>query len=471
MPRSKNVQTFRLGTFEVHGSEMVPMFEFGRDLKRFISGQGHGEADASILSLMPLDMLITQARHYDVESGRVSTKNRFDPALMASQMWRAYAARTGDSLSISKSASAAEYAGKHATTVSQATQAALMQVRTCLLAGDLFGTKDLWGSAESLLAGVRASRLHEPWYEVRLTSMEALLAARQCLGPEAEIDLDRVIAAMARVDQWVELCDQRVRALQGSHARIQAAEARLERATLLLAVALDRHDEKLVEAVLTDLEALLAGLDPDLEPLSHGQVTIRLGQAATLQGKLRGDMGLIAKGVGLLSPKDEPFAYEHAPIQWLEHKLALGQALEIMAMQGGHDQAYDKAIMVYDLASKKPLQKGLSLRSQLIHAKAGLWVGRAECLGEPQAFKMAESQLKAHIKDLQPQKDPVEWAILQTQLAKLYVTSLAHGFKQNVRLEAAYALEAAQDIFSEFGQTNLKREAAQLMSQVSQSVN
>src|SRR5690606_38335240 len=105
------------------------MFEFGRELRRIFRNPGKVETDSSLYELMNLKLLITQGRALEIESGRVSTKDRYSPAIEAAQIWREYARRTGDPVAVRRATTAAETAGSEAHTVPEATVAALEQAR------------------------------------------------------------------------------------------------------------------------------------------------------------------------------------------------------------------------------------------------------------------------------------------------------------------------------------------------------
>jgi len=53
------------------------MFEFGREFRRVFKTREAIGSDPSLLELLNLDLLVKQARFYDIEAGRVGTKDRF----------------------------------------------------------------------------------------------------------------------------------------------------------------------------------------------------------------------------------------------------------------------------------------------------------------------------------------------------------------------------------------------------------
>ncbi|MFT4074289.1 MAG: hypothetical protein QM647_02075 [Asticcacaulis sp.] len=425
------------------------MFEFGRELRRIFRNHGRIEADPSLYELMNLQLLIGQGRQLDIEGGRVSTKNRFAPYLEAARIWREYGRRTGDPVALRRAAAAAENAGKEAKTSVEAASAALEQAQTCLVSADLFETWELLTSAEELLAGGRAAIQDDEALRARFNRVEAQLAARLAVKQGIEGDLELALLAMSHIDRAVDRADKRVQHTHAAADKIEAAQARYERADLLMMVGLDRCDPSLMAAVIKDFEALQARFDPAYEPVTWSRVNLRLGMAMIWKGELEGNPGVISEGISLLSSEDEPVDFEHSPIDWVAHKQALAMGLQALAELTLNEQIYDKAMQVYDLAIKRPLQKGLALRGQLINNRAACLAKHAELKGDLKSLDRAEADFKTELRACKPDSDPVGWAILQTNLARVYIArGDITGFMME-RTEAAYALEAAVEIFDE----------------------
>ncbi len=435
------------------------MFEFGRELRRIFGNSGRIETDPTLYELLNLKLLIAQGRHLDIEGGRVSTKNRFTPYLEAAQIWREYARRTGDPVALRRAAGAAENAGKEAKTTSEAAAAALEQAMTCILGVELFETYELLESAESLLSGGRAAIQDDEPLKARFTQVEARLAARLATRKGVS-DLDPALHAMSRIDRAIERADQRVQLTGAARDRLDAAQARFERGDLLMMVGLDRSDASLLAAVIKDFEALRSRLDADYEPVTHARVILRLALAQIWHGQIEGKPEIISEGIALLSSEDcSGLDYEHSPLDWVEHKQALALGLQALGELTLNEEVYDKAMAVYDLALKRPLQKALALRAQLVNNRAACLAKHAELKGDLKSLEKAEKAFKAELRVVKPQEDPVGWAILQSNLARLYVArGDITGFMLE-RAEAAYALEAALEIFVEHGMTALSETA------------
>ncbi len=442
------------------------MFEFGRELRRIFRNQGRVDTDPSLYELLNLKLLITQGRALDIEGGRVSTKYRFGPYIEAAQVWREYARRTGDPAAVRRAANAAENAGKEARTQVEGAQAVLEQALTCILGVDLFETWELLASAEKLLAEGRIAAADDEALRIRYNRAEAMLAARLAVRQGIAEDLEPALLAMSHIDRAIERADQQVRKTHAAREKIDAAQARFERGDLLMLVGLDRSDASLMSAVIKDFDALRARLDAAYEPVTHARVVLRIAQAYIWKGQIEGRPEVISEGIALLTKDDEPVDYEHSPLDWVEHRHALAMGLQALAELTMNQEIYDKAMAVYDQALKRPLQKPLRLRAQIVNNRAACLARHAELKGDLKALDKAELTFKDELRGVRAGEDPVSWAILQTNLARLYVArGDITGFMME-RAEAAYALEAAYDIFVEHGMKSLGRSAMEYLDRV-----
>lgn len=442
------------------------MFEFGRELRRIFRNQGRVDTDPSLYELLNLKLLITQGRALDIEGGRVSTKNRFAPYLEAAQIWREYARRTGDPAAVRRAANAAENAGKDARTAIEGAQAVLEQALTCILSVDLFETWELLASAEKLLAEGRVAAADDEALRIRFNRAEGMLAARLAMRQGIADDLEPALLAMSHIDRAIERADQQMRKTGAARDRIDASIARFERADLLMLVGLDRSDASLMDAVMKDFEALRVRLDAAYEPVTHARVVLRLAQATIWKGQIEGRPDVIGDGIALLTRDEEPVDYEHSPLDWVEHRHVLAMGLQALAEVTMNQEIYDKAMAVYDQALKRPLQKPLRLRAEIVNNRAACLARHAELKGDLRSLDKAELTFKDELRGVRAGDDPVSWAILQTNLARLYVArGDITGFMME-RAEAAYALEAAHDIFVEHGMKSLSRSAMEYLDRV-----
>ena len=92
------------------------MFEIGRELKRFFHQapprDGLSLGDASLLELLDLELLTTEAKAADVAAGRIGVQDKPRRLIEASAVWREFARRTGDAAALRKAAACAEHAGR-----------------------------------------------------------------------------------------------------------------------------------------------------------------------------------------------------------------------------------------------------------------------------------------------------------------------------------------------------------------------
>ncbi|MGZ6042546.1 MAG: hypothetical protein ACXWKW_10180 [Asticcacaulis sp.] len=442
------------------------MFEFGRELRRIFRNHGRAETDPSLFELLNLKLLITQGRALDIEGGRVSTKNRFTPYIEAAQIWREYARRTGDPAAVRRAASAAENAGKEAHAAIEGAQAVLEQALTCILSCDLFETWELLSSAEKLLAEGRVVAAQDEALRARFNRAEAMLAARIAVRQGIADDLEPALLAMSHIDRAVERADVQMRRTGAARDRIDAAQARFERGDLLMLVGLDRSDLTLMDAVIRDFEALRQRLDAAYEPVTHARVILRLAQAHIFKGQIEGRPEVIAEGIAFLTQDEDMIEYEHSPLDWVEQRHAMAMGLQALAELTMNEEIFDKAMSVYDQALKRPLQKPLRLRAQAVNNRAACLAHHAELKGDLISLDKAEAAFKEELRGVRAGEDPVNWAILQTNLARLYVARGDITGFMTERAEAAYALEAAHDIFAEHGMKALGRTAMEYLDRV-----
>lgn len=434
------------------------MFEFGRELRRILGQNVLGlsarsDPDTSLYELMNLEMLIAQGHSLDTEISRVSSKNTLEHCLESALIWREYARRTGDTLAITKATTAAEKAGQSAINGVDAARAARIQADICLLSYDLFETPDLLDSAESLLAQARAAvdPHHNHSLDAAFTLTEARLLARLALREGVGGDLEPALEAMAQIDRAVEKYDHLVRQSGATKDKIEAANARIERCDLLALVGIDRKDSRLLKAVIKELSALKIRFDPQFEPLTTARLSQRLALVQAHMGQIDGTPEAVADALSVLGLKADLLPYEHSPMDWLEHKQTMALALQILADLTAEERLSEQALSLYDLAMSKPLQKGLRARAELINNRVACLTRLAELKGDLLALDAAEDAFKSELVTTNPNEDPVGWAILQTNLGRLYVSRCdLTGFMPG-RTEIAYALEAARDIFEEFG--------------------
>lgn len=298
------------------------MFEFGREFRRVFKTREAIGSDPSLLELLNLDLLVKQARFYDIEAGRVGTKDRFFPALEASDLWAEAARRTGETDYLKRASLAAEYAGRNAGTVARTALAAMMQAEVCLLTYDLYHKDTMLGTIEALLKATaltakgQAKPLKDEWLGLRHSFLEARLWARQAIMAGVD-DLEPSMKAMKRLDEVIALFDEAYKAKGGLRLKLMCARARFERADLLLLIGEDRGDEDIANAVIKEFSALDQRLDSFVEPLTKSRALRRLSQALWLKGRIQGRPDQTAEAIKTLSREEASHTVDHSPMDAL----------------------------------------------------------------------------------------------------------------------------------------------------------
>jgi tetratricopeptide (TPR) repeat protein len=435
------------------------MFEFGRELRRIFNAHERIGTDPSLFELFNLEMLIAHGRALDIDAGRVSAQDPFSLYLEASDVWSEYARRTGDPIALKRAATSAEHAGRAAKSVGQATQAALAQAKTCLYTLDLYNSIDLMTSAEKLIEQCRPATSSHTYLAQPLQAVEAMLLSKRAARSAIDGDLEIALKAMSHIDRAIAAADQAVKRQNTSSNRLMAAHIRFERADILTLVALNRGDSAIFSAIISVFKALLARLDHATEPLTYGRVALRLGLAYIHSGQIEANAQKVNEGVALLSRDEAVVEFDHAPLDYIAHKQALAIGMQAIGALMANEAALDQALGLFDLALKKLPHKALCVRHDLYHQRLSLLVHKAEIACDRHSLHDVETQLKADIRALNPSNEPVFWAILQINLAHLYIVRGDLSGIMMERNEAIYALCAALEIFEENGLVALTGQA------------
>ena len=110
--------------------------------------------------------------------------------------------------------------------------------------------------------------------------------------------------------------------------------------------------------------------------------------------------------------------------------------------------------------------------SAIVAANRAICLGRcAELTGDLAVLDAAEAAFKGELAGGAHQRDPVKWALIQTNLARLYETRVdLTGKDRGARAAAALAYSEALDVFSERGLRSLADLAAQGLERVRRAV-
>jgi hypothetical protein len=436
------------------------MFEFGREFRRVFKTREAIGSDPSLLELLNLDLLVKQARFYDIEAGRVGTKDRFFPALEASDLWAEAARRSGETDYLKRASLAAEYAGRNAGNVARTALAAMMQAEVCLLTYDLYHKDTMLSTIEALLKATsltakgNGKQHKEEWLSLRHSFLEARLWARQAIMAGVD-DLEPSMKAMKRLDEVIALFDEAYKAKGGLRLKLMCARARFERADLLLLIGEDRGDEDIASAVIKEFSGLDQRLDSFVEPLTKSRSLRRLSQALALKGRISGRADLTAEAIKALSREEASHPVDHSPMDALIQQTQLAKQLGALGLQLGKSNLVDKAEALFRKLDENPLPDSLRLAQSIVMDRLGLRIDLAErgigSKSAQEAMKALKHSFKSELKVIDPAKAPVLWAIYQTQTARLSLIMGDLGTEAYDRQEVIYALSAAHDVFEERG--------------------
>jgi tetratricopeptide (TPR) repeat protein len=439
------------------------MFEFGRDLRRVLQfkkglgiGAARGRCDPAFLELLDLQLLAAHGKASDVAAGRVSTRDPYPHHLDSAAIWREHARRSGDAAALLKSANAAASAEAGARTSRERARAQLERALTGLVGADLFGDPALTAAAVRHLKAA-AEIDGDPAHEARLKAAWARIASREAL---AGGDYDRALEAAALFDQAIHALDEEAKETRAPGMRLEAAAARLERADLLIGFGQRQREGRLIEGALKDLIQLLARLDADYEPLTASRVAELTGSALMVLGEIAGRADQIAEGVSTLAEIGARVDSAHSPLDWAQSQHALALALQALGEACDSDDAFVQADAAFDRSWRVVRGATVAIRATIANNRAACLARRAERMGDLAALTRAEAAFKAELATSRPEVDPVAWAVVQVNLARVYEAraELETGFA--ARQAALYAYEAAFEVFSEHGLKTLSESAA-----------
>jgi hypothetical protein len=437
------------------------MFEIGRELGRFFhSGaprDGLSLGDESLLELLDLDLLTVEARAADVAAGRIGEADRSRRLIEAAAIWRELARRTGDPAALRKAAASAEQAGKLARDQGRGkleAQAISEQARCGLVGADLFGEDGLHAAADHLLK--RAETSHE------VRALQATVGARMALAgadPAAlHLAAERSGAALADRPARLRTCER--------------LQLRLERAEFLTAAGERLGDASLIGQALAELAELISGLDGAYNPLRLARAHELRALALLKLAETRGDAAAALGALEALDAALELTLPDHSPIDWARLQHGRGLALTVLAEAAEDERAYLKALQAFGQAlGVVGKSQHLALRALAVQDRAACMVRQADGRGDLYALDEAEAVLRGELAALKSPPEPLAWAVLQLNLARIYeAQGKARGSDRGERARASEALIAALDVFSEMGRRSLADLAAEGLERLREGV-
>ncbi len=232
-----------------------------------------------------------------------------------------------------------------------------------------------------------------------------------------------------------------------------AARLRCDRAEFLIACGARLRETHLIRSALVDLDRAQATLDGAYHPLTLARAQEVRAAALVRLGDLEGDVGPILQGVEVLSLATDLLTPDHSPMDWARLHHSLGVAQLALAESGAIEGAFERALQSFAQALRAlKAAPTVALRTIVAQDRAGCLVRRAEIRGDALALDEAEAILRGELAALRAPPEPVAWAVLQLNLARVYMAQAeARGHDRGEAGRAGEALSAALDVFAERG--------------------
>jgi tetratricopeptide (TPR) repeat protein len=419
---------------------------------------GLSQGDPALLELLDLNLLRREAGEADVAAGRVGAKDRPQRLLESAVVWREVARRTADAAALRKSASAAELAWsgfERDGRTDCARRARRNQAYAAMLGAELFGEDGLNAAAEFVLSQAQDSAQGS----AKTRGALARLSARKVL---ASGGVSEALSASARFDGPLQVLEAR--------DKPAAARLRCERAELMAGCGARLHDPLLFDMALKDTDVALRGLDPAFRPLTWLHVQEVRGFALIGLGETHADVGPVVDAVSILTAAADHLTPDHSPLDWARIHNVLGQGLAALGEAEACEGAFERALEQYAHALRVLRQfPSLALRAAVALNRAGCMVRRAEIAGDLYALDEAEAIFRSELAALGRPVDAASWAVLQINLARVYVArAAANGRDRGEGARAAEALTGALEVFNELGLRPIAVLAAQELERLRQ---
>ena len=426
------------------------MFEIGRELKRFFQPaaprDGLSLGDEALLELLDLDLLTAEAKSADVAAGRIGEQDKARRLIEAAGVWRELARRSGDPAALRKSASAAEQAGQLARVQGRGQIEALAiceQARSGLVGADLFGEDGLHAAADHILN--QADQTDE------VRALHASVKARLALGGADSA------ALQVAIEEFGAVLAGRLRLRASERLRL-----RLERAELLVAAGGRFGDASMIGEALAEVAELISALDGAYNPLRLARAHELRAQALLKLADRRGDAAAALDALESFDAALDLTLPDHSPLDWARLQHGRGLAFTALAEAGEDERAFLKALQAFGQALGVVGQHPhLALRAAAVQDRVACMVRQAEARGDGFALDEAEAALRCELAALRSPPEPLAWAVLQLNLARIYeAQAKARGADRGERARAGEALLAAFEVFSETGMRSLANLAA-----------
>lgn len=406
------------------------MFEFGRDLRKLFERARESD-DLGWLELIGADLIEAEARRETTDAGRVSCARPFEAWMRASLLWREHARRTGSAASLTKAASCASDAARHARTTDHAAAAGLEAAEIHLARFDLFGGPERLIAATGDVQALNPDRARTRAWAVALG---ARLAARRT---DIHPSQDAAATALALFD-----------AARRDHRHLPATvadELTLDWAGMALRVGIEHRDIVVLDRVGQDLRALVEASTPEQRPITRARALTLAAVGLKALAGLAGDTTAEAQGQALFDAAADQFTPDHSPLDWVAVQLAQGPT--------------QTPLLILAQAESMTREPGLILggmaRERRLSAEASL----AEAMGDVKAIQGLEAMV--HRRLAAPvSRPPLDWAADQIgmahlMLARARLTGTSAGVVGMMLAEAATTAR-------EWGATGLAERAEQV---------
>ncbi|WP_091741847.1 hypothetical protein [Phenylobacterium immobile] len=170
-----------------------------------------------------------------------------------------------------------------------------------------------------------------------------------------------------------------------------------------------------------------------------------------------GDGGVLDRELEILTEALHGLDRNERPVAWARTEFALGLTLKAKAELDGDERLFEQAVTAFDRANQilrevPAASADTTLRGLLINARAVCAARAAALTGDLGLADAAEAAAKMELAALDAAAEPLDWALAQLQLARLYEARAEVLGEGDARLPGAlFALDAAIEIFSEEG--------------------
>lgn len=414
--------------------------------------------DAVALELLPLSALVAEAGPSGLNAQIAEGAERAHRLIAYAALLREIAQRSGRVETLARSASAATRALREADgDKTLQAEALYQQAQAQRLGLVLFADAEAGDSARSSADQALA-----------LTPSALLTARLKALT--AGVDASLALAASDRGagEAAAAALEVSAKVLTTIRAPLSAVAAVIvDRADLLIGLGVLAHDRTPIQRAEQELAALVVRLDPDHEPLSWSRARTVQGQAFMAIGELAGDAAALAEGVAALKDARTALPTNYAPLDEARTAHALGLALQAMGEACDEDVLFDRAVRAFAPAMEA-LDRAPTLpyRAIVAHDGAACLARRAERRGDLKALEQAELAFRDALKSHNAAADPLAWAVTQVALARIYEAEARLRPDTGERADAAFALTAALEVFTERGMRTLSAAALTALERV-----